>query len=1096
MQVAMSARMRRFRAPRRWRAAIRVLAAGGILALSAAAPASAASGDLDPSFAGDGKQTSNLGFAGQQSRINDVARGPDGKLVVAGRAATSGDGDFPFEFAVGRYTPDGAPDPSFGGDGFVTTPLTDGEAHAVVVQSDGSVVAAGLAGASEDDIAIVRYTPDGGLDESFGGDGVVITDVETILGGVDTSDDAAYGLALDSAGNLVVAGRTNVQGDNDFVLTRYGPDGELDDTFSADGVAITDVGGGSDDVAEDLVIQADGKIVAAGSSFAGDSDVAIARYEPNGSPDATFSGTDGVATEDVGGQDTANAVAIHRTGRLLVAGSTTADGSEDFMLALFNANGAPNTSFGPVLTDFGGHEVARDVAIGGDGRIVAVGYSRNAPPAGADPNYDFALARYDEEGGLDSTFSDDGKLVSDLFPGFPDEFDDELTAVTLQPQVSGPAKIVVAGQSGAYSTTGTGSFVLARFHPNGTVDTSFGPQGGGYSFHEFRRPRNDVGLGMVRQGDGKLVVAGSSDGKFAFARYLPDGSLDTSFGRAGTLTLDDGPTGGAAGLALQPDGKLLAVGSSVDPVSGDEEFTLIRLRFHPTTGEVELDPTFGPNGDGIVTTDFGTLADPDSHDSASAIVIRPDNSILAVGSSNAGGDRDFAAASYTDSGNVEWTVTTDFGGEDFANAVAQQDDGDAILAGATISAASEQDFALARLRRNGSLDDSTDGSPFGGDGLVTTSFSTASSDAANAVIVQPDGAVVVAGSTSVPGGGGSVDRFALARYEPDGDLDPSFGGGDGLVAAAVGGPFGGDAAYALARRDDGRLVAAGTSEGGFALARFLADGSPDTSFGGDGGVITQFSGAAEARAILIPPDGKLVAAGFNRVSDFDQDFAVARYQGVTPVAVLAPGSRDFGARQVDAGPSAPLTFELTNSGDANLTISAIGLGGGNAGDFGADGANCTGSGAGQHGGVLEPGDACTIAVRFDPDAIGSRTASLTVETNGGTPAATLQGTGTPAQGGSQDTGTPQDTSAPDTLIDGGPKPKIRKRRATFEFHATEAGASFQCKLDGGEFVSCTSPLPLKVKRGRHTFAVRATDAAGNTDATPATWKWKVKRKRR
>ena len=89
-----------------------------------------------------------------------------------------------------------------------------------------------------------------------------------------------------------------------------------------------------------------------------------------------------------------------------------------------------------------------------------------------------------------------------------------------------------------------------------------------------------------------------------------------------------------------------------------------------------------------------------------------------------------------------------------------------------------------------------------------------------------------------------------------------------------------------------------------------------------------------------------------------------------------------------------------------------------------------------------------------------------------------------------------DRTAPDTKIDKGPKKKSAKKKATFEFSSTEAGSTFKCKLDKGAFEPCTSPQKVKAKKGKHTFEVQATDAAGNTDATPATYSWKVKKKKK
>ena len=226
-------------------------------------------------------------------------------------------------------------------------------------------------------------------------------------------------------------------------------------------------------------------------------------------------------------------------------------------------------------------------------------------------------------------------------------------------------------------------------------------------------------------------------------------------------------------------------------------------------------------------------------------------------------------------------VTTDFaGGFDQAHDVAIQADGKAVVVGATNSNPfdinSSDDFALARYEVGGSLDQS-----FGDGGKVTTDFAD-SFDQAEAVAVQDDGKVVVAGVTE----SGSGD-FALARYAPDGTLDQDFGNG-GKVRTDFGGS---DLAYALALQSDGKAVVAGFSNIGdpsrdFALARYDTDGTLDQDFGNGGKVRTDFVGGESpdtpdsANAVTIQPDGKIVAAGYadNNQAFASQDFALARYE--------------------------------------------------------------------------------------------------------------------------------------------------------------------------------------------------------------------------
>jgi uncharacterized delta-60 repeat protein len=270
-------------------------------------------------------------------------------------------------------------------------------------------------------------------------------------------------------------------------------------------------------------------------------------------------------------------------------------------------------------------------------------------------------------------------------------------------------------------------------------------------------------------------------------------------------------------------------------------------------------------------------------------------------------------------GGGDGTVTTDFGGTDPARAVAVQPNGKIVVAGG------KGDFALARYNQDGSLDTGFGG----GDGLVTTAFPGSEGDEGNELLRQPNGKLIVVGTTHIPPyGRGS---FALARYNADGTPDTGFGGGDGLATGIDNNPAtsadlapngqivaaGGWEYFRVARfnsdgsvdtgfdgtgalfpgyegtarlasavqvQKNGQVVAAGyvndegTSETDFAVARFDTDGSLDASFGGDGMVTTDFSGGGDyARAIALQSDGKVVVAGVTESSG--SDFAVARYEG-------------------------------------------------------------------------------------------------------------------------------------------------------------------------------------------------------------------------
>ncbi len=325
--------------------------------------------------------------------------------------------------------------------------------------------------------------------------------------------------------------------------------GGLDRSFDKDGRVTTDLGG--NDSVLDLVSQRDGKIVAAGISSNNNRDQprAVVRYDRNGSLDKTFGGGDGKVTPDFTGS--AKAVAVQRDGKIVAVG-----GSRGFALARFNPDGSPDTTFGEDGTvkmdnTTGNHDYANDLVLQRDGRIVVAGKLFN----------DFTLARYNPDGTLDETFGEDGKVITG---GSGLAY-----ALVVQPD----GKPIVAGSSGGDNFRD--DFLLERYNPDGTLDTSFGGDGrvttnfGGY----------DNAVGLVLQPDGKIIVAGDStsenDNDFALARYNRNGSLDRSFGGDGIMATDFRGYSNAGALALQPNGRLVAAGGTYFRTN-DSDFALAR----------------------------------------------------------------------------------------------------------------------------------------------------------------------------------------------------------------------------------------------------------------------------------------------------------------------------------------------------------------------------------------------------------------------------------------------------------------------------------------------------------------------------------------
>ena len=374
-----------------------VIALACVLGVISAAPALGAPGQLDATFGGDGRVVTNLtdGF----DSAKGVAIQPDGKIVAVGLAGEFG------RFGLARYKPNGRLDAGFGDGGTVMTNFTGrvDMARAVAIQPDGKIVVAGFAG-DQAKFALARYNSDGTLDPTFGGDGKVITNITL---GV----DIAYGVTIQSDGKIVAAGSAHEgSGDGRFALARYNDDGTLDSTFGGDGTVITDFTP-QIDLALALAIQANGKIVAAGEAGKGVSgSFALARYLPHGRLDSAFGGDGRVTTNLTGGDDFANAVAIQANGKIVAAGT---GGYTKFALVRYELHGSLDPTFagnGVAMTDFTGRDdIAHGVAIQANGKIVAAGSAREGYG-----DSKFALARYRTSGRLDGTFGGDGRVMTDF----------------------------------------------------------------------------------------------------------------------------------------------------------------------------------------------------------------------------------------------------------------------------------------------------------------------------------------------------------------------------------------------------------------------------------------------------------------------------------------------------------------------------------------------------------------------------------------------------------------------------------------------------------------------------------------------------------
>jgi uncharacterized delta-60 repeat protein len=367
-----------------------------------------------------------------------------------------------------------------------------------------------------------------------------------------TGDDYIWDIALQLDGKIVGAGGSD--SGRSVALARYNTDGTPDATFGAGGMVTTDMTTGADQ-AQAVAVQVDQKIVVVGRAGGSGGRFGLARYDTAGGLDPTFSGDGKVFTNLVSGYDHAWALAIQPDGKIVAAGAAQVGGGA-FALVRYNADGTRDTSFsgdGKVTTNFtSGDDWVWDIALQVDGKIVASGVAGTSPS-----NKMVALARYNTDGSLDGSFSGDGKLTRNPTSGWEDA-----AGVGIQPD----GKIVIAGAGGGNG----GRLLVIRFNPNGRIDSTF--SGDGIARTNFTS-RDDFAWDVSLQTDGKIVAAGtaglgSGTGDFAVARYGTTGTLDSSFGVGGKVVTS--VTTGvdvATAVTIQVDGNIV-VGGRVGGAGG------------------------------------------------------------------------------------------------------------------------------------------------------------------------------------------------------------------------------------------------------------------------------------------------------------------------------------------------------------------------------------------------------------------------------------------------------------------------------------------------------------------------------------------------
>ena len=704
-------------------------------------------------------------------------------------------------------------------------PRGDSGAFRSLIQPDGKILLVGYASFGQHELAATRLNANGTVDTSYGSnhDG-------TQLVAVAPGNNEAFDAALQPDGKLVVAGHVGSPFQVDrMAVARLNADGTIDTTFAN---RTLDIGPGNSS-AHAVAIQPDGHILLGGSSRVGSfMTFTVVRLNGDGGIDPGY-GVNGVYTaSDAHGDGAIDGMVLQPDGRLLVVG----DDGGFFKLQRINTDGTLDTTWGTAGSTVTTNLRGTDIALEPNGEVVTGGnVFRNSAQH-------FAVALFTPSGAFDPAFGTNGIATAPTATG-------QGFGVLVQAD----GRIVLTGLADSGATPQ--AVWLFRFNTNGTPDASFGTNGEAKAFATRQRAFN---RSVAMRPDGTLLVGGSfatvdvSQDDTSAVSFMPDGTLDTTFNGTGRIVLDLGsPSAFATASVLQADGKLVVAGTT-GVSTGQQDGGSFLARY---IADGTLDTSFGTNG--LVLFDLGNTE---------AVALQADGRIVVGGQKQLQSPTTpaFLPSSATFARfNADGTFDTTFGnggiaafipasGQTWLKAIAIQPDGRIAGAGFSLDGTGRSGLVM-RVMPDGTLD-----SAFGAGGSMAVNLSS-TNDELDAIVLQSDGRIVVAGAAEVTG---TQTSMTAARLDTSGALDMSFGG-TGHVAVDFGGPSG---AFALAVQPDGKLVLGGfahpAGSDDYALARLLSDGTLDAGFGAGGKVATDFAlGQQGMRALRILPSGKIVGAG-------------------------------------------------------------------------------------------------------------------------------------------------------------------------------------------------------------------------------------------
>lgn len=720
------------------------------------------------------------------------------------------------------------PDSTFGLNGAAVQNIyhTDDQGVALALRPDGRAVLAGRTTIdSVPQMAVFQFLPNGKPDLSFhwNAKGALSFNMEP---------SAAHAIDIDASGRVVLAGYGTENGDEQFGIIRLLPNGAYDPTFGNNGRVLTDFNNGQDQ-ANAVVIQPDGKIIAAGfTKTGGDADIALARYLSDGTLDAGF-GTGGKVSTKVGTlSDIARDIALQPDGKILICGSTadvlTFNNPSYFVLARYAVDGKLDLTFGStgvITTDVNADEendIARSLAILPNGRIVVAGYSAVSLAS------KISVVRYRASGLIDNTFGKNGALTTEV-----KGYGNFCTKIQILPDQS----LMLSGMA---ENIDFKDVFLVKLRSAGVVDSTFGLNG---RVIRSLSPKDDNAWSMALRTDGRILVAGDTraDGAFytdaTLLQFNANGSKDASFGDDGVVLADLGTSEDKAhALLLLPDGKLFLGGQTYNQ-EGFNDWAMVQYQANGMP-----DAAFGVQG--VKTQRFPPATDA----LLNALALRPDGKVLAAGSIG----NKAAMAMLTPDGALENTFGQ--GGKTLVEGIkgASFSAAEALPDNKVLAAGYEYDdntLPQALLMR------------FQADGLPDASFGILGKVVSpgwywNQLKVLPDGKILTVGSsTAAPP---FISRFRVSRFHPDGSLDVSFGQSGNYEYTGPSARIG----SSLAIQKDGKIVVSGNDSAQFMAFRLTVNGQPDPDFGQAGIVMIQKGASPQNfETVLIQKDQRILLFG-------------------------------------------------------------------------------------------------------------------------------------------------------------------------------------------------------------------------------------------